>query len=248
MGKTSYKNTTELVNEIASKLDDLNSGNLSISELDDLVNSGKDLYEHLIILRYKAFDQHGEPVQEEVVIEEEPAAVETEEPEVSPFDFSGFSEPEETVEEEEDQPIFDLTGDVSAVEEVEEPVAVEETIEEAKEEETKEEPTLFEEDPSNSLHDVLKQEEDEVSLRKQLQNSPVSDLKSHISIAKKFEYISNMFGGDSEAYEEAIDFLNTCATGNDARLKLNEYTTKYTWNLEDKSIVKFIELVERRYL
>ena len=100
---------------------------------------------------------------------------------------------------------------------------------------------------SNSLNDTLKKEEDQ-SLRKIFQNSPISDIKSQISIGKKFEYISSMFKGNAAEYEDAIDFLNTAANGNEAKLKLNELTHKYSWDLEDKSIIKFIELVERRYL
>mgnify|MGYP000362637374 CR=1 FL=1 len=55
---------------------------------------------------------------------------------------------------------------------------------------------------SNSLNQSLRQ--DELSLRKKLQNSPIADIKSHISIAKKFEYISIMFEGNSADYDEAI--------------------------------------------
>ena len=88
----------------------------------------------------------------------------------------------------------------------------------------------------------------ELSLRKQLQNTPIKDLKDEISIAKKFEYITFMFEGNSELYDEAISILNSCDSGDEAREKLNEYSTKFNWDLENKSIIKFVELVERRYL
>lgn len=247
MGKTSYKNTEALIEEISKKLSKLNKGKLNLDEVNDLVENGKDLYEHLIILRYKAYDTYGDSsaAKEEVVVDEpvkktvpEPVKEEKEEPII---DFSGISESSEVTAADE-QPGFDFSIDGAVAEEP----AVEEAVNN-NEETVSDSPQAEVDDASNSLNDIFKSE-DEQSLRKKLQNSPISDIKTHISIAKKFEYISNMFDGDSGAYNEAIEFLNTCATGNDARLKLNEYTTKYDWNLEDKSIIKFIELVERRYL
>ncbi len=262
MGKTSYKNTKQLITELSEKLDQLNEGKLDLEGVNELVEYGRDLYEQLIVLRYKAFDTHGEPIvkelekpeEKEVIIEEPKEINISEVPEETPFDFTSFSEKEDEKETEQ-QPSFDFSVNPEEDEQEE----IEETTEEIQEEEeeevvvveTPEEPSFSDSSPESddqTLHSVLKKDEGEPSLRKQLQNSAVSDIKTHISIAKKFEYISNMFGGEASEYDEAIDFLNTCATGRDAQLKLNEYATKHKWNLEDKSIINFIELVERRYL
>ena len=264
MGKTSYKNTAELIAELSSKIDELNNGSLDLTELDSLVDCGKDLYEQLIILRYKAFDKLGTPEtnrekeMEPVVINTtKPVVNEPKEEEETMFDFTNL----DTVVEES-QPSFDFTIEEEKTEEEEtiEPEVEKESIVEkievqeqelVQEEEQQEQKHELEgeqdEDVSESLHESLKNQDDQ-SLRKKLQNTPISNLKSHISIAKKFEYISQMFDGDKTAYDEAIDFLNTAASGKDAQLKLNELTTIYKWDLEDKSIIKFIELVERRYL
>ncbi|NOQ70560.1 MAG: hypothetical protein GQ574_01075 [Crocinitomix sp.] len=255
MGKTSYKNTEELIKEIAENVAALQKGELGLNKLNDLVDSGKDLFEQLVILRYKAFDKYGTPekavsekiVKTEAVVEEVAEKKEAEEvDEEKPFDFTGFS----SEKKEEEQPSFDFTLDEEQPE-VTEPVEKEIEDEANDFEEKIAESVQADEDyddgaSSNSLNESLKQ--DELSLRKRLQNSPVSDIKTHISIAKKFEYISIMFEGNSDEYDEAIDFLNTCATGKDARLKLNELTTNHSWDLENKSIINFIELVERRYL
>lgn len=260
MGKTSYKNTEDLIKEISEKVAELQKGDLGLDALNELVNNGKDLFEHLVILRYKAFDKYGTPekstpekaVEKIVPIEEiKPEATIEEVKEETPFDFTGFSS-----EKEDEQPSFDFT-----LEEEETKLKEALTIEESTLEKDNDESTDFEEKiaeslqsdddhdealNSNSLNESLKQEE--ISLRKKLQNTPVANIKSHISIAKKFEYIAIMFDGDAASYDEAIDFLNTCATGNDARLKLNELTTNHNWDLESKSIINFIELVERRYI
>ncbi len=232
MGKTSYKNTAELINDLSERIDDLNNGKLGLGDLDNLVESGKSLYEHLVVLRHLAFEKHGDPAvtasaTEAVAdVQEEVEPVEETETELA-FDLTGGADVEEEMTEE---PANDLHFDFTQSTDEFAP-----EIEEIKQ------------TPEASFNDALKKD-DELSLRKKLQNTPVSDIKTHISIAKKFEYISSLFNGDSAAYDEAIDFLNSCATGEDARLKLNEYTTQYAWDLEDKSIIKFIELVERRYI
>lgn len=253
MGKTSYKNTEELIKEIAENVAALQKGALGLEELNDLVNSGKELFEQLVILRYKAFDKYGEPkkvVSEKIVEKEDPVkeleVKETVEEAVeeTPFDFTGFS----SEKEEDEQPSFDFTLDQEKSEAAK-PIEVEDNannFEEKIAESIQADEDYDDGASSNSLNESLKQEE--LSLRKKLQNSPVADIKTHISIAKKFEYISIMFEGSSTEYDESIEFLNTCATGKDARLKLNELTTNHSWDLENKSIINFIELVERRYL
>ena len=238
MGKTSYKNTKELIIEVSNQLDKLDQGSLELDELNRLVECGQEIYEQLVILRYKAFDKFGEQQSNKPIIEktvEPPLAQETE---AEAFDFTEISSPKT---KEEPQPSFDFSIDT----EIDSKANVPDNEEKSAEKQIKtpkEDETDF-----NSLNDVFKSEDD-LSLRKKFQNTPVADIKSNISIAKKFEYISNMFDGNSSEYEESIDFLNTCASGEDARLKLNELTSKYKWDLEDKSIIKFIELVERRYL
>lgn len=244
MGKTSFNNPSELIKHLSDKINDLNSGKLSLSDLDLLVAHSQSLYEQLIILRYKAFDTFGEPLKKEAPIKEEPIIIQPELPKNEPidlaeipFDFSGITHVHEPTIEAEPAKIESI---------VEQPIIPAAPLTKISKTENDEE----EEDDqtmSNSLNDTLKKEEDQ-SLRKIFQNSPISDIKSQISIGKKFEYISSMFKGNAAEYEDAIDFLNTATNGNEAKLKLNELTNKYSWDLEDKSIIKFIELVERRYL
>lgn len=281
------KDLSKKVHEQVKKLD---GGKLSVEELESLTDSARELYERLLIVKYKAYEKFGEPeasteeieeVQEvvEAPKEEVPEKVEEEQPSI---DFSAMSE--------EEQPSFDFSASVEeeVKEEVEETVVEEPPVEEEEEEhepfpvdadikneapvaEETESTDTFPEDAEikNSKEDIFKDShiekhepedqnslnqklgdgaEDELSLRKKLQGTPVSDLKSEISIAKKFEYITFMFDGKNEIYEEAINSLNSCTDGEEAKNKLNEYSTKYNWDLENKSIMKFVELVERRYL
>lgn len=262
----------DLTKKLNKKIEKLEEGKLELNEIEELVDTAKELYERLIVIRHKAYEKFGEPeiekeapfeVPEVAVEENEVIAVEEKEEvvEAEPsFDFSGgISEESEQPafdfsageDEPEDEPVLQKSDDFS-VKSHDEKV---ETFPKADDVKTntsdifkgshieKHEP----EDP-NTLNEKLKSQEDSESLRKKLQHTPITDLKSEISIAKKFEYITFMFDGKNEIYEEAISTLNNCADGEEAKNKLSEYSTKYNWDLENKSIMKFVELVERRYL
>ena len=227
MVKTSYKNINELVDNIRTDLEKLDNGDLSLDDLDTLVQYGRDLNERLIILRFKAHDSQGG----KVVFEPGSDVIE-EQDEIVSFDLSNDEVDVEPIGVE--QPIFDF--DIPNVEEK----AVEPEKEKAPKAESHQE-------INSSLNEIFKDDSDD-SLRKKFQKSPITNLKSNISIANKFEYISGMFDGDGKIYDEAITELNNCKSGEEAKSKLMEYATSFDWDLEDKSILKFVELVERRYL
>lgn len=286
MGKTSDKNMRDLSKKILKQIEKVEDGKLKVRDLDELVNDAKDLYEKLVIVKFKAYEKYGEPK-----VEKDKGKVENENEEVKEVEKSVTDESSEVKQEKtkgEEEKAFDLSGEPEEIEQPAFDFSISEEKETTDDESTedegtfpededikstnptakKEESETFPEDSQtkggsdvfteshvekhepedeNSLNQKLKEEED-LSLRKKLQKTPVADLKSEISIAKKFEYITFMFDGKNEVYEEAIESLNTCNDGEQAREKLNEYSTKYNWDLENKSIIKFVELVERRYL
>lgn len=248
----------EINAKLQEKLSKLEKGELELSELESLVQDARELYERLLIVKYKAYENYGEPpsskpekVEEvankpkETTAKQNDEKAETDSSIEESIDFSAISEPEE-------QPSFDFSAIDDSIEEVEESVEneIEEEIITEKETEPFPKSSGTKDQPADlkSLNSQIQAGEDELSLRKKLQNTPVSDLKSEISIAKKFEYITFMFDGKNEKYEAAITELNGCANGEEAKNKLNEYSTEYNWDLENKSIIKFVELVERRYL
>jgi hypothetical protein len=57
------------------------------------------------------------------------------------------------------------------------------------------------------------------------------DIRSYIGINDKYNFISELFGGNAEAYEEILNELNQCETKDDARLFLERsgITTLYKW-------------------
>lgn len=270
MGKTTLTYITQENDELSAGIEKLKSGELSASELDKLTENAKSLYEALIVLRYKAFEKHlgrevVDFVEEPVHQEEVSASTETEEiqeePVVEEDSFSGFDLTGET-EVTEEEPSAPTMFDFSGVEENEGESIAEHTLEESEKTEERIEQDDFDihsfresENTANtedaieddSLNSQFKDNRDG-SLRKQLGRTPISDLKSEIGIAKKFEYINSMFNGKTEMYDSAINELNSCGSDEAAKNLLNDYAKEFNWDLDDKSIIKFIELVERRYI
>ena len=246
MGKTSHQTIENKLNRIQELFKSLKNGTLNLEGIEELSELCTSVNESFIILKYKAFENYvkgmpSESISEESIPEEKTA----EEPQSISIEFDPTdSEKTEEVNREESfafdfsEPIQEKS--VSDQEELFEDEPRKEAVEFESEDEE-------DEIADNSLNNKFKSEED-FSLRKKLGRTPIKDLKSEIGIAKKFEYINLMFSGKAEIYEEAINSLNTCENNEHAKTLLHRYSSEYHWDLEDKTIIKFIELVERRYL
>lgn len=71
------------------------------------------------------------------------------------------------------------------------------------------------------------------------------DIRSMIGINDKYQIMSELFGNDKAAYEEALDFINTCPSENNAMAWLRERL----WIAEERSdaAMSFFELVSRHF-
>lgn len=289
MGKTSHQNLNDLVKELQDHLQKLNSGNLKLDEMENLVNSAKEIYERLVVMRHKAYENFGEPslkkeaatVKKVAVAEaivqpkaEEPKVEKVEpkieataiqpnvETELKPFDFTAFQDdsakkvPEpKIIQKSSIAKDFDFSEDAFDEPEVEEKPApivakpiVKKSIDVVRAEMKSETPLheKYLKEDEQALNQTLKGDTD-LPLRKKLQNKEIKDYRKEIGIGKKFEYINFLFGGDAKAYEAGIDSLNACQTKDESKEKLNEFGSTYNWNYEEKTIVKFIELIERKF-
>ena len=98
----------DLLVTIQVLFDNLNSGNLSESDMETLVSSTRELYERALILRYKAYEHkvYGEApvVVEAPIFQEEHIVVE---PVIEVIDTPVVEEPTQTVADE--QPSFDMS-------------------------------------------------------------------------------------------------------------------------------------------
>ncbi|MDX5320532.1 MAG: hypothetical protein LPK45_05505, partial [Bacteroidota bacterium] len=98
--------------------------------------------------------------------------------------------------------------------------------------------------------DSHRDSEEEVpnDLASKFSNTPISDLKQAISIAKKFELINTLFSGDVQKYAVTIHQINNFRTGDEAFGLLHQLKDEFAWDEEDKNFVELANLVRRRFL
>jgi len=249
MGKTSYQSITEIVNQIKSKVESLNNGDLNLDELDKLTNNSRELYERLIVLRHKAFENIS---GNESIVEEENQDIENTIEDEKQKDFQTEVVEINEVEPIEENMMFDFSEPIEKIERVKrvevEQIDEDENNDEAEiiKENKSESSTLNESFSSNtdSLNDAFKSK---MSLADKLTNSKIGDLKSAIDINKKFAFISDLFSGSNENYNEAVNALNSCGSADKAKELLNQLSNKNHWDVENQTVEKFVDLVERRY-
>lgn len=241
MGKTSYQSLDQIAKQISEQISKLNTGDLNIPDIDNLTINSQELYERLIVIRHKAFEKIGNPEilksKTETSIEE--AVKEIEEP---IFNF----EPESKEEEEQESMAFDFSQPIVEAPKNSESKNQDQKIEEIKSDSTSSLNEQFNQS-TTSLNDAFKESKSE-SLADKLKQSKIKDLKSHIDINKKFSFISNLFNGSNENYNLAINQLNECENGDQARLVLAELVTKNNWEVENQTVTNFVEIVERRFM
>jgi hypothetical protein len=77
----------------------------------------------------------------------------------------------------------------------------------------------------------------------------IVDIEKSIGINQRFSFIKNLFENDKEAYYLAVKKLNSCASFLEADDYIhNELKTKYNWDQDTVHVIKFIDIIERRYL
>lgn len=99
-----------------------------------------------------------------------------------------------------------------------------------------------------TVYDTIASQAEDKSIGKKMQSEPVTDLKKSIGINEKFAFINELFDGDLDSYNRAIEQLNSC---NDiaAALNLLEDTMakQYSWSDQGTAFLNLKKLVERRY-
>ncbi|SHE71211.1 hypothetical protein SAMN05444274_102173 [Mariniphaga anaerophila] len=91
-----------------------------------------------------------------------------------------------------------------------------------------------------SLNDIIP---DHANLEFKLSNRPVSSIQSAIGINDRFQYIRELFDGDSQKFQEAVKTLDSRQNGKEA---VEYLRTNFKWKKNETSL-KFVNLVKRRF-
>ena len=251
-----FKRIQELAATLQSGLDELSVGKLSIEQLEMLTDHSRELHERLVVLRFKAYDssvkgvkmeaKEAEPVSIAFKISTPTPAAATPPPAPAPVE----SKPEVPVNQVS---LIDAIEEVTKAETApEQPTAaVKETSEESFEINvgTRQEAinTFTQPKPQESINDRLSKTVGNVaSVAQKHEHTPIADLKRAITLNQRFQFSKELFKGNNQEYEVAIDRLNN-TNRDEAFRQLDALKSKYSWNNESQVTQDFVELIERRY-
>lgn len=104
--------------------------------------------------------------------------------------------------------------------------------------------------PSPEINDLNKKLADarsKHSIVEKLQNNRIENLKSVIGINDKFYFINELFGGDSQKYEDIIYTLNNFKKLEDAMQYFSTLKYRFTWDEESEPYAKLTHMLERKF-
>lgn len=263
---SAYHTHQEITSRLKDLSDQLSKGDLSEDELKEFETLSRRIYERAIVLNYKAKEAHvysksvsGELVEEEKseteeVEKEESSPAKSEEPEVSEkapvesgeiaFDFSSSES------DEESRDSISQTEQEETIKK-EEPSKNQEPVEQEKvpESKTESEPvrgdSVPEEEIASFFERFTKVHDD--SLMSKLGASKLDTLKGAIGLNDKMQFISELFDGSSDMFNEAIEKLDEQQNNEKARFYLSEIAVKQNWDVEDPLVEEFVRILDRRY-
>lgn len=221
MNKKNYLSLIELSKALNKNVSKLENGKLALSELNVTLEHSRDIYERLTILRYKALLEQQEKV-EEISEESNPTQDKmNEEVEESNFSFKFEVDNEESIDISPNQRnLLDEIQEVGGEEE------------------------------KTSVNDQYASTSDKTeTLAEKLTKTKINDLRQGIALNQKFLFMNDLFGGEKEAYDAALDKLNSFDSIIEAKAFLtSEVENKYDWKEDSSSVQQFVTLLERKFL
>ncbi len=272
MSEKKFLSMSHLSESIQERVKNLESGKLPSEELENLSNDIRDLYERMVILRYKALEKgikinstetpkEFKPVIEHQVshavkttesplpkekTEDTSAKISTSKKEeivIPSFKFSTQVEPKQEIKKEE--PKAESVKSVTQ-QNIQSAIfdAGHDTLENKKEISINEK---LAQEKSTSIAEKYATDQ-KFTLAEKLKMTRINDLRSAIGINQKFLFMNDLFEGENTAFNDAISRLNSCNNGDEAHQILHEYAQKYQWSNDGERVQQFTELIVRRYL
>ena len=238
-----YKNLKDLTKSLSNGINKLESGKLDSNELTSLLEDSRTLHERIAVLQYLSFEK-------DVKVKE--VKKQKKEPKKQQGSFQlNFGNPEIT------EDANDEIGHELKTEDLHEDIpanqtnlldAIEERVEDVDAEEDNRD--LVEKknlDNSTSINDTFASDTSKKTLADKLRRQPIQDLKSGIGLNQKFLFINDLFEGESEMFNAAINKINSFDTLPEAIAFINADLSS-SWDKENSSVLNFMDLVERRFM
>ena len=238
--KITLQNLSEYINELVGTIE---NGGGDKDTIDNLLDATTQLQERLYILRYKAYEESLGVANTPEQVQEKPIHLKFGSAAISPNQISLI----DVIQEVEPE----TTETVKQQEPIKEDVPTQESIKITPPVVT-DRPTTssnISQKSANSINDKHIHSSEPNSLGDKLGRTPISDLKKAIGINQKFLFINELFQQNADEYNASVDFINKADSLDDAQIYINsKLISRYNWDLENKHVENFMELVERKFL
>lgn len=261
-----------MLGHLHTGVEKLESGTLSPEDMELLVEDAKELYERLIILRYKIYETNVLGVKEPVISAHlRQTEIETpidlfgsiEEHSITPepaFEVSFAKSDDEDLNEEpiheasipaedpiHEEEIEEEEQEVEGpIQTIEDPIHEEEIEEEIEQEvEEPEAPTAWE--PQFSGDQPIWMAEMEANIRDNRSVFPLESLIGAFTLNEKLQFINELFEGSSDDFSSHIKQLDQLASMDAARNMLAELALTFNWDTESEIVEDFIFKICRRH-
>ena len=238
-----YKNLKDLTKSLTNGINKLESGKLDPNELTSLLEDARTLHERITVLQYLAFEK-------EVKVKE--VKKQKREPKKQQGSFElNFGAPEiieETSIEDQYESKTDELDEDTPANQTNLLDAIEEHVEDVDaEEDSKDISEKTNLDNSTSINDTFASGTSEKTVADKLSRQPIKDLKSAIGLNQKFLLMNDLFDGENELFNNAINKINAFNTLPEAIVFI-EGELSSAWDKENSSVLNFMDLVERRFM
>lgn len=263
------------VNELLEHVSKIENGSVTLPELEYSVELARDLYEKLVVVRHKVYEQEilEQPTfdlspigfEEEQAIEEqdnsEPNSIKFQElvsdPEPTIFELDDISDDTRNTSKDVDAPEIESKVEGDNVQSTEESFF--ESID-SKEEEVPDLSVDLDSPISEALNDevVLSTVESgswveqiieiESQIPSSFAMSKLDTLIGSFGLNERLQFINELFGGSSESFSDAVKVLDARTGMESAREKIAEFAASNNWeDADNETITDFVAKIKRRY-
>lgn len=101
---------------------------------------------------------------------------------------------------------------------------------------------------SKTLLDEISHEPERTTLVELHQNKKIKSIKKHITINQRFMFVNELFDGDTNTFNQALEELERKDTYDQAiEYLLNNYAKKNDWLMDSDEVVEFLGVLNKRF-
>ena len=95
------------------------------------------------------------------------------------------------------------------------------------------------------LNDYIAENKKQQDISSKIQAQPIKDLSKVFGISDKFLYTRELFNNDSTQFQNTINTINEMESIDEALIYIG---TNYDWQADEPTVIKFIDIIQRRFM